>query len=290
MKNGTVPEPLAPMRLIYQWEGFARTGAGSPEHRATLNLDEAAGALTYELTRSSADQNGIVIGLFHMALPNPELPKHVETALDATLSAPLANYPEMPGPGSLMTLDLARGEQHKRLSFRSSDAAELDRAKALTNLLRDLCNQTAKHPVAALRLTVVTEGDHFVATFENPGTEAVLVAEPRRLPASGGDTYARVEVGTLPLAVPGVTDPPIAWQGVLWATAPSHHVLPSELTIPPSGRVTVATASWKPYASKPGRLVARALWSSYGGTERTSGIYRIRGAVFSEVITVPSGR
>lgn len=277
------------LRIEYEWKSGATLGAGLQERQRKLVIDERSNTVTYEQHRSESDSPGEAIGIYTMPLP-PTLAGEVMTIVNAL--KPEALRPTTGGgPGvSLMTLRVHDKSNRFEKNVTSQDFELLSRLEPLIDKFQAAQMQILQHPVSVLKASVemIAESAHvvFELRLENMGAAPLVLANPLRMAHGTPDRQAIMQVAYFPEEQPGFTAPPLEWK-TLHLVAPKGAVTAADIVLHAKQVWSARTEHWTP-AHRNARHLAQGVYSSYNGNAYEKGIYRIRGAVFSDALEVTS--
>lgn len=265
--------------------GGPELGHGLHERQFCLELDSDMALARLEKHRSDSDAEGEPIGLFQKPLQTIEWQRIAEL----TTSGRLRDLPtgSQGGPGTSVLefhVDAAEGVFTKTISSR--DIPLLQKIDPLVNALNDLLLDMDEHPLASVRAAIHYETAaaerHFVLSLTNVGQQPVFVRDPA---GATSDDWAGVRFSPYPHEVPGVTAPPLNWSRLPVIPQRSSASAGLDLRIEPGKTISWRTAPWK-VAGKAARYLAQGVFSEYGGPAARDGVYRVRGATFSEAIEI----
>jgi hypothetical protein len=165
---------------------------------------------------------------------------------------------------------------------------------AVMNEVTNLMRMVGRHPARAIDVAVVRGPSGFKLVIRNIGTGPVAIADPRHPGRHDGSTCGFVGAAQDIPAVPG--SGPIPLHPVAF---PPLGAAPPLVTIAAGKSIEVDTVAWAP--AKSGKYFARGNWQNYtpvGGEAKAflplvpdpveidhdARPYRIRGAVFSDVL------
>ena len=283
--DGT-PRPVFVLR--YRSRGGPQLGEGLQERQFELVVDGQNMTATLDYHRSSMDQAGEPIGRFRRPL-EPALLERIEAAVRQVQLPALGPSVRGDMGASILDFEVQAGEDTVTKQLTSFDFELLKKLEPLmfelTKLLSELLRQ---HPVAALLASVKHERqrgeEHFILTLQNVGKQPVRLNDPRTLGRTN-DRWAGIRFARRPKEEPGYTSLPPAWRRLLLAKPPKGEPSPGELTLGAGESISLRTEPWKPKAQEATYLV-QGVWVDYQALPERKGPYQIRGAVFSEAITV----
>lgn len=274
--------------LVYRVNGGPMLGEDLAEFQSILRLDSASCVASHEFHRSSADKPGQPIGTFRTRLDDAvfrEVQKLVDAARLDHLPPPTGG-----GPGtSLLTLEYRRGHTEIKRTFPSRDFPSLAQCENLLSELEQVGGSLNKYPEAAVRVSVEHarqpgEADgQFLLTVANIGSLPVLLSDDHG--SAPDDCITGVRVAEFPEKVSGVTSPPLKWSHLALASRQEGKAKPDDVLLQPGQSWRAPTVKWTA-PHKNVRYLAQGLWCHYRGPERVNGIYRIRGAAFSEGLEI----
>lgn len=276
------PAAGAPFVLEYSAEAQKALGTGLRKISSKLIVRSGRREALLEKHRSQSDQAGEPIGTFQAELSERVLASILDKA-NRTI------VPELPpamggGPGSTaITLKFEQGERKVTRIFNTGDIATLSAVKELLSELDQLGGQLNRHPKCALQASVAYNGGstpHFVLTLTNIGTERICFADPRFLPPGDPDCWAGAQVAEFPEEEPGVTAPPLKWTR-LPLEVPAEAAPSEPVVLRPGKSFSANTVTWQ-HRKAGARFLALGVYSDYTGPAVIEGVYRIRGATFSE--------
>jgi len=277
-----------PFVLEYSAEGLRPLGAGLRKISSKLVVRSERREAILEKHRSPSDKAGEPIGTFRAEL--------VEGLLAGLLdSATKTIVPEWPrgrggGPGStVITLKFEQGDRKITRVFNTGDMEVLTAVGGLLAELDALSGQLNSLPLCAIKASVSFKGGaapHFVLTLTNIGKERICFADPRYLGGGDPDYWAGAQVAELPEEKPGVTSPPLKWKRLPLET-PAGSAPADPVVLKPGKSFLAKTVAWQNGNARV-RFLALGVYSDYTGPAEIDGVYRVRGATFSEGLQVPS--
>ncbi len=267
-----------------------------PELFAYLNVlrvDGATGKAMMVLNRQGGDLLAAPVGLFATTLTKDQV-QALGTAIERVKWNETGGMKDGDINAAALSLDYARGTRIIQRDFNAMNGQLLNAIRAVMDQITDLMRKLEDHPARAIDVAVVREPSGFKLVIRNIGTGPVAIADPRHPGRHNGSTCGWVGAAQDIPAVPG--SGPIPLHPVAF---PPLGAAPPLVTIPAGKSIEVDTVAWVP--SKPGKYFARGNWESYspvGGEakaflplvpdpveiDRDARPYRIRGAVFSDVL------
>ena len=267
--------------LEYVVESAIALGVDSREISSRLVIRSDSRQAFLEKHRSESDSAGEAIGTFQS-----EVSDKVLTNILAKANRTIV--PALPparggGPGStVITLRFEEGERKIMRTFTTGDMNILSVVEELLSALAQLSGQLEAHPLCALQTAIEYKDSpqpHFVLTLRNIGRQRICFADPRLLPPGDPDCWAGAQVAELPEEKPGITSPPLQWTRLSLET-PAPSALAANVVLGPGESLSAKTVIWKNWRPKT-RYLALGIYSDYTGPAEINGIYRIRGATFS---------
>jgi hypothetical protein len=275
------PAAEQPFVLEYSTEGQRPLGQGLRKisSKLVIRSDRREGVL--EKHRSQSDQAGEPIGTFRGEMSQEML----AAVLDKAKGTMLGKLPARGGgPGTtVITLSFEQGQQKARHVFNTGDMAVLQAFRGLLEELNSLGGQLNGRPLCALRASVEYKGGpapHFVLTLTNVGKERICFADPQFLPPGDADCWAGAKVAELPEEKPGVTSPPLTWTQLPLMTPPGSAPT-AAIVLKPGKSFSARTVTWQNRRANV-RFLAIGVYSDYTGPAEIDGVYRVRGATFSD--------
>ncbi len=272
--------------LDYSSVGGPELGAGVHERESHLRLDSGKQEAVLERHRSESDSGGEPIGTFRAQLPADAF----SSVLEYANKERLAELPKSTGGGpgkSAMTVRLEQQNSVVTKTLTSGDIPLLGQLQYFFYQLNRISTALMQHPVQAARVSVAA-GDgsrYFNLTIENIGSADICFADPRLLGPGGEDLWAGVRVAEVPVERPGVTSPPLKWTRINLMAKREKAGVAETVVLKPGANFTAPTETW----SAPHRganYLVQAVWSNYSGPPEGVGCYRLRGAAFSQNLTI----
>ena len=255
----------------------------------TLRIDSAKRTAWLEKHRSQSDRAGEPIGTFGGELSE----KLIGDILAAVRKAKLDDLPPRSGrgPGStIITLKFQRGGEKTEAVFSTGDMEILDALEGLLDELNQLAELLNDRAICAMKASVEFRQrpqPHFVLTLRNIGTERICFGDPRLLTAGSAvdvNHWAGVRVAVLPEEKPHVTSPPLQWVRLPLA-GPRAGSAGETIVLKPGKTFSADTVAW-PAWQKGVTYLAQGVWTDYTGPGEVQGVFRVRGATFSEGLTL----
>ena len=268
--------------LEYSAEADEALGLGVRRISSKLIIRSDFRQAFLEKHRSQSDRAGEPIGTFQADMSDQAL-SNILVKANAMI------VPEQPpakgeGPGStVITIRFEEGARKITRIFTSGDMSILSAVEGLINDLDLLSGQVERHPLSALQAMIEYKSGpypYFLLTLKNIGQTRICFADPRFLPQGDPDCWAGAQVAELPEEKPGMTAPPLQWKQVP-LEMPAHPAPTEPIVIEPGKSFSAKTVTWqnlKPNAP----FLAQGVYSDYTGPAEIAGVYRIRGATFSE--------
>ncbi len=269
-----------------------------PELFAYLNVlrvDGTTGKAIMLLNRPGGDLLGKPVGLFATTLTKEQV-----QALGAAIEEVKWNETGGMKGGDInaatLSLDYGRGSRIIQRDFNAMDGQFLAAIKGVMAQITDLMRMLRRHPARAIDAAVVRSPSGFKFVIRNIGTGPVAIADPRHPGRDDGSTCGWVGAARDVPSDPGTFNPPTPLQPV--GLQPLG-LAPPVVTLQAGKSIEVETVAWKP--SGAGKYFARGNWRDYapitGGAKAFLPLvpdpvefdhderpYRIRGAVFSDVL------
>ena len=270
--------------LEYSFVGQRLLGENLRKFSSVLRLTSEDRMAFLEKHRSQCDQPGEPIGTFQAKISDDFL----TTILNKVKMSNLNQLPPRTGdgPGStIVTLRFHQGDHQVEQIFSTGDMQILEAVEDLLDALDSVSAQLSKHPFSALRALLKSEDlppRHFILTLTNIGQKEICFPDPRYIRSDDPDYWAGVQVAELPEEKPGVTSPPLEWTRVPLIMVQGGS--PASLVVLDPGSSFIArTEAWPGWRQGP-RFIALGVYSNYMGPDEVDGIYRIRGAAFSDAL------
>jgi len=270
--------------LEYSSSGQRLLGENLQKYSSVLRLNSEDCMAFLEKHRSQSDQPGESIGTFQAKIANDFL----ATILERIKTTNLDNLPPRTGegPGStIITLRFHQGAHKVEQVFSTGDMGILETVDDLLDSLGAVSAKLSQHPLAALKATLTPEKQpprHFVLTLTNTGQEAICFPDPRVIRSDDTDYRVGVQVAVLPEEKPGVTSLPLEWT-FFPLTAPQGDTPAGLIVLKPGSSFSARTETWPGWRSGT-RFIALGVYSDYTGPPEIDGVYRIRGAAFSDAL------
>ncbi len=270
--------------LEYSSSGQRLLGENLQKYSSVLRLNNEDSMAFLEKHRSQSDQPGEPIGTFQAKIADDFL----ATILEEIKTTDLDNLPPRTGegPGStIITLKFHQGAHKVEQVFSTGDMEILETVHDLLESLGTVSAQLSQYPLASLKATLKPEEQpprHFVMTLTNIGQEEICFSDPHAIQSDDADYRVGVQVAALPEEKPGVTSPPLEWTFVPLA-APQGGASPALVVLKPGSSFDARTETWPGWRSGI-RFIALGVYSDYTGPPEVDGVYRIRGAAFSDAL------
>ena len=272
-----------PFTLTYTSTGGPEFGPRLYERQTSLTIHSGDRTVLLEQHRSESDEAGAPIGIFRWTADPESLQKLIEYAVKERLEdlAP----PTRGGPGtSVMTIALELDGRKISKTLTSADIPQIGQLEYFLYQLNQIMFAARQAPYQAVRVTVARDlpAHRFVVGIENIGKANVCLFDPRAIGSGDPNRWIGVRLAELPQEIPGVTSPPLEWSEI--------HVQqeagpPRVLTLKAGERLAVPSASW----SNPRqgvKYLVQGVWSDYATSSGSVDCYFMRGAAFSENLTV----
>jgi hypothetical protein len=279
-------------RIEYAIEGGPELGPDLHEIETSIRIDLATGMAFLEQHQPSSEQGGEPLGTFRAPLPPPLLTQ-LRTALAAV---DLGALPPSTagGPGSsLIRIKVVSKGSSREVQIPSRDIDALEKIDPLLSLLNDSVSATLEHPFQAIHLGVRygggTGSGGFTISIKNVGTERVALPDPQALGGAhpeNPDGDLSLGVALFPEERPGVTAPPLQWNGVVLRPGATPANL---VTLAPGEEVVRQPVAWTP-AHRGQRHLAQAAFFFYGGPQVANGHLVVKGRALSEAIEITPTR
>ena len=272
-----------PFTLTYTSSGGPELGPSLYERQTSLTIKSADRSVVLEQHRSESDEAGAPIGMFRLAADPESLQKLLEYAVEERLGdlAP----PARGGPGtSVMTIALEMDDRKISKMLTSGDIPQIGQLEYFLYQLNQIMFAARQAPYQAVRVTVAADlpAHRFVVGIENIGKANVCLFDPLTIGSGGPDRWIGVRLAELPQEIPGVTSPPLEWSEI--------HVQPQSgppriVTLKAGERLTMPPTSWA-NPRKGIKYLVQGVWSDYAPSVRSEDCYFMRGAAFSDNLTV----
>lgn len=260
---------------IFQWEErLAARGDGTAELLSR---------------RSIAEVSGEEIGLYRQGLELDRASKLASLVRDTDLlGQPL--FRVEPGDVGVRITVVAEGAVgEKNIGVR--DPAALEPIQPLLAELDRLAMEIRHSPAMTLRLELDVPAEArpgqiempVVVRFINSGPQGYWVRHPRLLASLDRTETARLFFGSADRAGPDITPLPTEMHG---APLISTNSVDSDMLWVPANGVAEHHATAKVLFRDYGTYLLRAMWASYEGEETVAGQPRLRGAAYSNEISV----
>lgn len=283
-QNTAPSSTTAPFSFEYTSTGQRLLGEEMQKYHSALRLNSENRTAFLERHRSQNNQPGEPVGTFQAKIADDFL----ATILERVREAHLDELPSRTGdgPGStVITLKFQQGDHRIEQVFSTGDIGILDAVHNLLDALDAVSAELIHYPLAAMKVSLEPEEPfprHFILTLTNIGRKEICFPDPRSIRSDDPDYRVGVQVAVLPEEKPGVTSPPLDWNFI--PLAPPHGDRPPGLVVlKPGSGFGARTDAWSGLRHGM-RFIALGVFSDYTGPAEVDGVYRIRGATFSEAL------
>jgi hypothetical protein len=272
-----------PFTLTYTSTGGVELGPKLYERQTSLIIHSSDHSVVLEQHRSESDEAGAPIGIFRWAADPESLQKLIEHAIEERLEdlAP----PARGGPGTtVMTIALDLDDRKISKTLTSADIPQIGQLEYFLYQLNQIMFAARQAPYQAVRVTVAPDlpAHRFQVGIENIGKANVCLFDPRTIGSGDPNRWIGVRLAELPQEIPGVTSPPLEWSEIhVQQETGAYRVL----TLKAGERLTVPSASWA-HPRQGVKYLVQGVWSDYAASSGSENCYFMRGAGFSENLTV----
>lgn len=283
-QNSAPSSTAEPFSLEYSSTGQRLLGEELHRYRSALRLSSEDRTAFLERHRSQNNQPGEPVGTFQAKIADDFL----ATILERVREAKLDELPSRTGdgPGStVITLKFQQGDHRIEKVFSTGDMGILDAVQDLLDALDAVSAQLIRYPLTAMKVSLEPEepfARHFVLTLTNIGRKEICFPDPRSIRSDDPDYRVGVQVTALPEEKPGVTSPPLDWDFIPLAPPQEDHP-PGLVVLKPGSGFGARTDAWSGWRTGT-RFLALGSYSDYTGPPEIDGVYRIRGAAFSDAV------
>jgi hypothetical protein len=283
--QNSAPSSIAePFSLEYSSSGERLLGENLQKYSSVLRLNSEDCVAFLESHRSQSDEPGEPIGIFQAKIADDFLASILEKIKKTNLDKLPPRTGD--GPGStIITLKFQQGDHKIEQVFSTGDMGILETVRDLLDALDAVSVQVIQYPLAALKVSLRTEEQpprHFILTLTNIGQEEICFKNPHAIRSDDSDYRVGVQVAPLPEEKPGVTSPPLEWTLVPLAVPEGNSPL-GLVTLKPGASFGARTEAWPGWRHGM-RFIALGVFSDYTGPAEVDGVYRIRGATFSDAL------
>jgi hypothetical protein len=267
--------------------GLERVTAASPWWEEVLSVS-GDGVALLTTVRSVADVGGEPIGTFHAALT----PENIVYLADVIRRTDLAGYapPRIEGRDLRVTVTVVVGGEVARFHVGAQPTALLALRPLLQELDR-LAGGARLNPKCTLRLALDVPSPLARAnprpaielTLSNEGTEGAWITHPGAITEDGRGERLALHYVPKPSPDPDVTTTVVPAVALLAVDRAADE--PAIVWLPARGAVRFRATAELVFDA-PGEHLVRAQYSTYAGEGVIAGRARLRGAVFSDELTV----
>jgi hypothetical protein len=267
--------------------GGPELGTGLHENDWTLQVEARSALVSLEYSRSDADIPGETIGLFRYRIDDHALRDFYSVVTTSKLFASLpATAEHRVYSQSRYTLIEATKDPRQETINNGDEESHVLIAPVLAKT-RAMFSNSFDHPeravILGLERTRVQGGEAFLVSIKNVGVDRVCLTDPRWIVANGPLDRSVVMITEYPGERPGQS-PRLDWKELPLEPLPHRPSQEALISLEPGETWRARSAVWKRVPGK--EYLAQFTWARYPGEPLVNGVYRIRGRVDSERLSI----